>query len=57
MAQGATAGISPRAVAEDCPVVFVCVSDTPDVEAVVLGADGIRDGVREGFIGSGLQYH
>ena len=47
VAQGATAGISPRAVAEDCPVVFVCVSDTPDVEAVVLGADGIRDGVRE----------
>ena len=50
MAQGATAGASPRAVAEACPVVIVCVSDTPDVEAVVLGPEGIGAGVRAGSL-------
>ncbi len=50
IAQGATAGGSPRAVAETCPVVFVCVSDTPDVEAVVLGPEGLGEGVRAGSL-------
>ncbi len=50
VAQGATAGTSPRAVAQACPVVFVCVSDTPDVEAVVLAPEGIRDGVSAGSL-------
>lgn len=50
IAQGATAGVSPRAVAETCPIVFVCVSDTPDVEAVVLGPEGLSDGVRAGSL-------
>lgn len=50
VAQGAMSGTSPRAVAEECPVVIVCVSDTPDVEAVVLGPDGIIEGVQAGSL-------
>jgi 3-hydroxyisobutyrate dehydrogenase len=34
--------------ARDAGVVVVCVSDTPDVEAVLFGPDGAADGIREG---------
>ena len=39
-----------RAVAERCPVVFTCVSDTPDVEQVLFGDEGIVHGIREGAL-------
>jgi 3-hydroxyisobutyrate dehydrogenase len=45
---GATAGDSPRDVAAHSDIVFVCVSDTPDVEAVIFGDDGIAAGLKEG---------
>lgn len=48
VAAGATAASSPRAVAEACEIIMVCVSDTPDVQAVVLGDDGVIHGVSEG---------
>lgn len=48
--QGARAAANPSAVAAACPVVIVCVSDTPDVEAVVLGADGVLEGVEAGSL-------
>lgn len=47
---GATVADSPRAVAEACDVVLVCVSDSPDVRAVVEGADGILGGLRDGAL-------
>jgi 2-hydroxy-3-oxopropionate reductase len=47
---GAKAAFSPREVAEQ--VEFVCTNlpDSPDVEQVVLGADGIIEGAHEGLI-------
>lgn len=39
---------SPRSVAEGREFVLLCVSDTPDVEAVLFGEDGVAAGVRAG---------
>ncbi|GGA71960.1 tartronate semialdehyde reductase [Edaphobacter acidisoli] len=39
---------SPRAVAEGREFVLVCVSDTPDVEQVLFGPDGVVEGVSKG---------
>ena len=46
--RGAKAADSPRAVAENCDIIITCVSDTPDVEAVILGEDGVIHGVSDG---------
>lgn len=48
--KGATSAATPSAVAEQCEVVFVCVSDTPDVEAVLFGSDGLAEGLRKGSL-------
>ncbi|MGL4648357.1 MAG: NAD(P)-dependent oxidoreductase, partial [Caldilineaceae bacterium] len=48
--EGATAADSPATVAAACDIVITCVSDTPDVEAVVLGNDGIASGARPGTL-------
>lgn len=50
LAQGAQAAASPSALARACPVVITCVSDTPDVEAVVLGPEGVWEGVQPGSL-------
>jgi 3-hydroxyisobutyrate dehydrogenase len=50
LARGARWADSAREAAAGAEVVFVCVNDTPDVEAVVLGADGVVEAVREGMI-------
>jgi 2-hydroxy-3-oxopropionate reductase len=50
VAAGATPCGSPRELAERADVVFVNVSDTPDVEAVVLGPNGIVEGARPGSV-------
>ena len=47
---GATAGASPADVAANCDIVIICVSDTPDVEAVVLGENGILCGAQAGAL-------
>ena len=44
---GSEAG-SPADVARASDVVVVCVSDTPDVEAVILGPDGVGEGLAAG---------
>jgi 3-hydroxyisobutyrate dehydrogenase len=44
--QGAIAADSPSALAAHCEVVVICVSDTPDVESVVLGESGLIHGAR-----------
>ena len=49
-AAGASAGTSPADVAAHSDVVFINVSDTPDVEEVILGAGGIMNGAREGSV-------
>ena len=48
--EGAVAAASPRALAESVDVAITCVPDTPDVEAVVLGANGLLAGARPGFL-------
>ena len=45
---GARPAASPREVAAACDVIFVCVSDTPDVEAVLLGENGAIHGLGAG---------
>ena len=46
--RAATAAASPKAVAENSDIIIICVSDTPDVEQVVLGEDGVIHGVSAG---------
>ena len=46
--RGASAASSPKAVAENCDIIIICVSDTPDVEAVILGNDGVIHGASAG---------
>lgn len=40
-AAGAKVAASPAALAEGCDIIFSCVSDTPDVRAVLLGEGGV----------------
>jgi 2-hydroxy-3-oxopropionate reductase len=44
VAEGAAEAGTPRAVAEASNVIFTNLPDSPDVEQVVLGADGILEG-------------
>ena len=48
VAKGAQAADSPKAVAETSDIIIICVSDTPDVEAVILGEDGVIQGASAG---------
>ncbi len=50
VAMGAKEASSPAEAAAAAEVTFICVSDTPDVEAVVLGAGGIGEGVAPGSL-------
>ena len=45
---GATACRSPQEVAANADVIFIVVSDTPDVEQVILGEQGVIHGARPG---------
>jgi len=48
--QGALRASNPREVAEKVDVVFTSLPDSPDVEKVVLGEDGIIEGGHAGLI-------
>jgi 3-hydroxyisobutyrate dehydrogenase len=47
---GAATAASPAGLAATTDVVFVCVSDTPDVEEVLLGSDGVVHGAKPGSL-------
>lgn len=47
---GVVFAVSPAAAVADAAIAVVCVSDTPDVEAVLFGADGVVAGAREGTL-------
>lgn len=49
-AAGAIACTSPAQVAEQADVIFTIVSDTPDVEQVIFGEQGIVHGARAGAV-------
>jgi len=48
--QGASAGESPADVAAKSDMIIICVSDTPDVEAVILGENGVLHGAKAGAL-------
>ena len=50
VAEGASSANSPKEVAGQVDVVFTNLPDTPDVEKVVLGENGILAGAQEGLI-------
>jgi 2-hydroxy-3-oxopropionate reductase len=50
VAEGATRANSPKEIAEQVDVVFTNLPDTPDVEQVVLGENGILEGAHDGLI-------
>lgn len=50
LARGALWAESPQAAAEAADTVFLCLPDTPDVEAVVLGPGGILATARPGLV-------
>jgi len=50
VAEGAQMGVSPADVAANSDIIITCVSDTPDVEAVILGEDGVINGAQSGTL-------
>src|SRR5215211_582839 len=50
VAEGAVAADSPKEVAAQVDVVFTNLPDTPDVEKVVLGENGVIEGAHDGLI-------
>jgi 2-hydroxy-3-oxopropionate reductase len=50
VSEGAKRAQSPREVAEQVEFVFTNLPDSPDVEKVVLGSEGIIEGAHEGLI-------
>ena len=50
MADGASGAQSAREAAEQADVVITIVTDTPDVRQVILGPEGILEGVRSGKV-------
>ena len=47
---GAQAGANPADVAARSDVTVICVSDTPDVEAVIAGPNGVLEGAKPGSL-------
>jgi 3-hydroxyisobutyrate dehydrogenase-like beta-hydroxyacid dehydrogenase len=50
VSEGATAANSPKEVAEQVDLIFTNLPDTPDVEKVVLGENGIIEGAHAGLV-------
>ncbi|MEM7346823.1 MAG: NAD(P)-dependent oxidoreductase [Chloroflexota bacterium] len=50
IAAGAQTGKSPADVAAQSDIIVICVSDTPDVEAMILGDQGILTGAKAGSL-------
>jgi len=50
VSEGAEEAFSPREVASRVDIIFTNLPDSPDVELVALGKDGILEGTREGLI-------
>jgi 2-hydroxy-3-oxopropionate reductase len=50
IAEGASAGGCPREIAASCNVLITMLPDTPQVEEVLLGTEGVIEGAHEGLI-------
>jgi len=49
-AEGAARAASPREAATGAEIILICVSDTPDVEGIILGDEGVIHGAPQGAI-------
>jgi 3-hydroxyisobutyrate dehydrogenase len=49
-AAGARPASSPADLASQSDIIVICVSDTPDVQQVILGPDGVVEGVQPGVL-------
>jgi len=47
---GAQRAASPMEASKGAEIIIICVSDTPDVEEIILGKDGVIDGAEQGAI-------
>ncbi|CAN5219887.1 NAD(P)-dependent oxidoreductase [soil metagenome] len=47
---GASIAATPAELARVCDIICVCVSDTPDVEQVIFGPDGVAEGLKPGAL-------
>lgn len=50
ISKGATEVSSPKEMAEKCDIIHICLSNSPMVEGVIRGEDGILAGARDGLI-------
>jgi 3-hydroxyisobutyrate dehydrogenase-like beta-hydroxyacid dehydrogenase len=50
LTKGATEAATPKAIAEASDVVILCVTGSPQVEAVAYGENGFLEGISEGMI-------
>jgi 3-hydroxyisobutyrate dehydrogenase-like beta-hydroxyacid dehydrogenase len=50
MAVGGTTAKTPKAVAADADIVIICVTGTPQVEAVLTDSDGVISGMKAGAV-------
>ena len=50
VAAGASVGVRPREIAASCDVLITMLPDTPQVQEVLLGPEGVIEGAREGLI-------
>ena len=50
IARGASEVGSPKAMAECCDIIHLCVSGSPQVESIIYGAEGILASARRGLI-------
>jgi 3-hydroxyisobutyrate dehydrogenase-like beta-hydroxyacid dehydrogenase len=50
LARGAREAATPRAVAEESTIVFICVTGSREVEAVIRGPNGLKAGARPGTV-------
>ena len=50
LAAGATVRGTPASLAQAADIVILCLTGTPEVEAVLLGGDGVLNGLRAGTI-------
>ena len=50
VSEGAVAAESPQQLAAACDIIIVCVSDTPDVQHVILGEEGVIHGAAAGSL-------
>ncbi len=50
LGRGAHEAATPKAVAETSSIVFLCVTASSDVEALVRGPDGLKEGLKPGSV-------